>query len=183
MNICFHSLCSLGETADTLMALRYCKDRGALTVGVTNTVGSSICRETDCGVHINAGPEIGVASTKVWLVYGLCLSRLVLPPTGCGRWLLLPESDSKLVCSFSLFSTGGLIKCFSVCVLSRLTPVSLCHSLCLAWWWVRTDSPYRREERRSSTASRCYLVSTPTKFTKRPLWIQKKYLDVQIQAK
>lgn len=47
------------------MALRYCKERGALTVGVTNTVGSSISRETDCGVHINAGPEIGVASTKV----------------------------------------------------------------------------------------------------------------------
>lgn len=50
------------------MALRYCKDRGALTVGITNTVGSSICRETDCGVHINAGPEIGVASTKVQLL-------------------------------------------------------------------------------------------------------------------
>lgn len=57
-------LCA-GETADSLMALRYCKERGALTVGVTNTVGSSISRETDCGVHINAGPEIGVASTKV----------------------------------------------------------------------------------------------------------------------
>lgn len=55
----------VGETADSLMALRYCKERGALTVGVTNTVGSSISRETDCGVHINAGPEIGVASTKV----------------------------------------------------------------------------------------------------------------------
>lgn len=47
------------------MGLRYCKERGALTVGITNTVGSSISRETDCGVHINAGPEIGVASTKV----------------------------------------------------------------------------------------------------------------------
>lgn len=55
----------LGETADTLMALRYCKKNGALTVGITNTVGSSICRETNCGVHVNAGPEIGVASTKV----------------------------------------------------------------------------------------------------------------------
>lgn len=54
-----------GETADTLMALRYCRDRGALIVGITNTVGSSICRESHCGVHINAGPEIGVASTKV----------------------------------------------------------------------------------------------------------------------
>ena len=56
---------TVGETADSLMALRYCKERGALTVGITNTVGSSISRETDCGVHINAGPEIGVASTKV----------------------------------------------------------------------------------------------------------------------
>ncbi|XP_018409925.1 PREDICTED: glutamine--fructose-6-phosphate aminotransferase [isomerizing] 1 isoform X3 [Nanorana parkeri] len=55
-----------GETADTLLALRYCKERGALTMGVTNTVGSSISRETDCGVHINAGPEIGVASTKAY---------------------------------------------------------------------------------------------------------------------
>ena len=55
-----------GETADTLNALRYCKSRGALVVGITNTVGSSISRETHCGVHINAGPEIGVASTKVW---------------------------------------------------------------------------------------------------------------------
>lgn len=60
-----------GETADTLLALRYCKDRRALTVGVTNTVGSSISRETDCGVHINAGPEIGVASTKVGISH-LC---------------------------------------------------------------------------------------------------------------
>lgn len=64
----------LGETADSLMALRYCKERGALTVGITNTVGSSISRETDCGVHINAGPEIGVASTKVGLVaYNRCI--------------------------------------------------------------------------------------------------------------
>lgn len=48
------------------MALRYCKQRGALIIGVTNTVGSSICRESHCGVHINAGPEIGVASTKAY---------------------------------------------------------------------------------------------------------------------
>ena len=48
------------------MALRYCKKNGALVVGITNVVGSTICRETDCGVHINAGPEIGVASTKAY---------------------------------------------------------------------------------------------------------------------
>ncbi|CAD6195299.1 unnamed protein product [Caenorhabditis auriculariae] len=71
-----------GETADTLMALRYCKPRGALTIGVTNTVGSSICRESHCGIHINAGPEIGVASTKAYtsqiialLMFALTLSE------------------------------------------------------------------------------------------------------------
>lgn len=48
-----------------MLALRYCRQRGALIVGITNTVGSSICRESHCGIHINAGPEIGVASTKV----------------------------------------------------------------------------------------------------------------------
>ncbi|PWA23478.1 hypothetical protein CCH79_00006044, partial [Gambusia affinis] len=80
-DVCFF-ISQSGETADTLMALRYCKDRGALTVGITNTVGSSICRETACGVHINAGPEIGVASTKAYtsqfvslIMFGLMMSE------------------------------------------------------------------------------------------------------------
>ncbi|XP_044734803.1 glutamine--fructose-6-phosphate aminotransferase [isomerizing] 2-like [Chrysoperla carnea] len=64
-DVCFF-ISQSGETADTLMALRYCKLRGALIVGITNTVGSSICRESHCGVHVNAGPEIGVASTKAY---------------------------------------------------------------------------------------------------------------------
>ncbi|KAL6739561.1 hypothetical protein Aduo_013000 [Ancylostoma duodenale] len=69
-----------GETADTLMALRYCKPRGALLIGVTNTVGSSICRESHCGIHINAGPEIGVASTKAYTsqILSLLMFALVL---------------------------------------------------------------------------------------------------------
>ncbi|KAL6739563.1 hypothetical protein Aduo_013001 [Ancylostoma duodenale] len=69
-----------GETADTLMALRYCKPRGALLIGITNTVGSSICRESHCGVHINAGPEIGVASTKAYTsqILSLLMFALVL---------------------------------------------------------------------------------------------------------
>uniref|UniRef100_A0A4W5MSP5 glutamine--fructose-6-phosphate transaminase (isomerizing) n=1 Tax=Hucho hucho TaxID=62062 RepID=A0A4W5MSP5_9TELE len=87
-DVCFY-ISQSGETADTLMALRYCKDRGALTVGVTNTVGSSISRDTDCGVHINAGPEIGVASTKAYtsqfvalIMFGLMMSedRISLQP-------------------------------------------------------------------------------------------------------
>lgn len=64
-DVCFF-ISQSGETADTLLALRYCKQRGALVVGITNTVGSSISRETHCGIHINAGPEIGVASTKAY---------------------------------------------------------------------------------------------------------------------
>ncbi len=76
---------SAGETADTLMALRYCKQRGALIVGITNTVGSTICRESHCGVHINAGPEIGVASTKVST---LQLLRIVVRRTSRARRLV-----------------------------------------------------------------------------------------------
>lgn len=68
----------IGETADTLMALRYCKSRGALIVGVTNTVGSSICRESHCGIHINAGPEIGVASTKAYTSQFIALVMFAL---------------------------------------------------------------------------------------------------------
>ena len=64
-DVCFF-ISQSGETADTLNALRYCKQRGALIVGITNTVGSTISRDSHCGVHINAGPEIGVASTKAY---------------------------------------------------------------------------------------------------------------------
>lgn len=55
-----------GETADSILALQYCLERGALTIGIVNSVGSSMSRQTHCGVHINAGPEIGVASTKAY---------------------------------------------------------------------------------------------------------------------
>ncbi len=60
------------------MALRYCKERGALIVGITNTVGSTISRESHCGVHINAGPEIGVASTKAYTSQILSLTMFAL---------------------------------------------------------------------------------------------------------
>ena len=80
-DVCFF-ISQSGETADSLMALRYCKQRGALIVGITNSVGSSICRESHCGVHINAGPEIGVASTKAYtsqfisiVMFGLVMSE------------------------------------------------------------------------------------------------------------
>jgi glucosamine--fructose-6-phosphate aminotransferase (isomerizing) len=55
-----------GETADTLAALREAKRRGARTLGIVNTVGSTIAREVDGGIYLHAGPEIGVASTKAF---------------------------------------------------------------------------------------------------------------------
>lgn len=56
-----------GETADTLAAIRKAKERGLLTLGIVNTVGSTIARDTDAGVYNHAGPEIGVASTKAFI--------------------------------------------------------------------------------------------------------------------
>ena len=76
-DVCFF-ISQSGETADTLGALRYCKNRGALIVGITNTVGSTICRESHCGIHINAGPEIGVASTKAYTSQILSLTMFAL---------------------------------------------------------------------------------------------------------
>ncbi|VDM28296.1 unnamed protein product [Hydatigera taeniaeformis] len=69
-----------GETADTLLALRYCLKRGAMTMGITNTAGSTLSRETDCGIHMNAGPEIGVASTKAYTsqIIALVMFALIL---------------------------------------------------------------------------------------------------------
>ena len=55
-----------GETADTLAALKEAKSKGATVLGVVNVVGSTIARETDAGVYLHTGPEIGVASTKAF---------------------------------------------------------------------------------------------------------------------
>nr|GLL34547.1 glutamine--fructose-6-phosphate aminotransferase [isomerizing] 2 [Ipomoea trifida] len=67
-----------GETADTLQALDYALENGALCVGITNTVGSAIARKTHCGVHINAGCEIGVASTKAYTSQIVVMAMLAL---------------------------------------------------------------------------------------------------------
>ncbi|MCK5037217.1 MAG: glutamine--fructose-6-phosphate transaminase (isomerizing) [Candidatus Sabulitectum sp.] len=67
-----------GETADTLAALRLAKERGIRTLGIVNVVGSTIARETDSGVYIHAGPEIGVASTKAFTGQTMILSLIAL---------------------------------------------------------------------------------------------------------
>ncbi|MCD4707947.1 MAG: glutamine--fructose-6-phosphate transaminase (isomerizing) [Candidatus Sabulitectum sp.] len=67
-----------GETADTLAALRLAKEREIKTLGIVNVVGSTIARETDSGVYIHAGPEIGVASTKAFTGQTMILSLIAL---------------------------------------------------------------------------------------------------------
>jgi glucosamine--fructose-6-phosphate aminotransferase (isomerizing) len=67
-----------GETADTLAALKEAKRRGAPTMGIVNAVGSTIARETDFGVYLHAGPEIGVASTKAFTSQVVALALVTL---------------------------------------------------------------------------------------------------------
>jgi glutamine---fructose-6-phosphate transaminase (isomerizing) len=67
-----------GETADTLAAVREAKRHGATAMGIVNVVGSTIARETDGGVYIHAGPEIGVASTKAFTSQVVTLALFTL---------------------------------------------------------------------------------------------------------
>ena len=67
-----------GETADTLAALREAKRRGHRTLAIINVVGSTIARESDGGIYMHAGPEIGVASTKAFVSTLTVLSLLAV---------------------------------------------------------------------------------------------------------
>jgi glucosamine--fructose-6-phosphate aminotransferase (isomerizing) len=67
-----------GETADTLAAMREAKHRGAFTYGIVNVVGSTIARESDAGIYVHAGPEIGVASTKAFTCQVVALALFTL---------------------------------------------------------------------------------------------------------
>jgi glucosamine--fructose-6-phosphate aminotransferase (isomerizing) len=67
-----------GETADTLAALRESKRKGIPTLGIINVVGSSIARDSEGGIYLHAGPEIGVASTKVFTSQLTVLTILAL---------------------------------------------------------------------------------------------------------
>jgi glucosamine--fructose-6-phosphate aminotransferase (isomerizing) len=67
-----------GETADTLAALKEAERRGLSTMGIVNAVGSTIARQTDFGIYLHAGPEIGVASTKAFTSQLVALSLFTL---------------------------------------------------------------------------------------------------------
>jgi glucosamine--fructose-6-phosphate aminotransferase (isomerizing) len=84
-----------GETADTLAALREAKARGARVMGIVNVVGSTIARESDCGMYLHAGPEIGVAYTKAFTsqVVALTLFTVLL---GRVRGTLAEEQGRRI---------------------------------------------------------------------------------------
>ena len=65
-----------GETADTLAALRLCKEKRIRTLGIVNVIGSSIARECDRTIMTQAGPEISVASTKAYTAQVLVFTLL-----------------------------------------------------------------------------------------------------------
>ena len=84
-----------GETADTLAAVRIAHDRGAFVFGISNSVGSSIPRETDSGCYIHVGPEIGVASTKAFTGQVMVLT-LVAAAVAQLRGTQAPEQIEKI---------------------------------------------------------------------------------------
>jgi glucosamine--fructose-6-phosphate aminotransferase (isomerizing) len=98
-----------GETADTLEAMRVARATGARLIGIVNVVGSTIARESDGGIYLHAGPEIGVASTKAFtsqiaalILLGLHLGRRRGLSLNQGRELVhqlarLPELVSSVL--------------------------------------------------------------------------------------
>ena len=88
------ALSQSGETADTLAAVREAKRKGALCLGLVNVVGSTIAKETDAGVYNHAGPEIGVASTKVFLSQCVILTLIALL---IGRYQRLSLTEGLLI--------------------------------------------------------------------------------------
>jgi glucosamine--fructose-6-phosphate aminotransferase (isomerizing) len=84
-----------GETADTIAALREAKRKGATVLGICNAVGSSIARETDGGVYLHAGPEIGVASTKAFTCQVTVLTLIALL---LGRMRNMSADEGLCIC-------------------------------------------------------------------------------------
>ena len=94
-----------GETADTHAAMMEAKQRGALTLGVVNVVGSTIARETDAGVYLHVGPEIGVASTKAFTAQVAVLAMMAcylgrrkhLSPAAASQFITALEQIPKQI--------------------------------------------------------------------------------------
>lgn len=105
----FFAVSQSGETLDTLTAMREIQNRGGRVLGICNSVGSTIARESDGGVYIHAGPEIAVASTKafisqvsVFFLLALMLGRMRDIPTSAGKQYIseltaIPDKISEIL--------------------------------------------------------------------------------------
>src|SRR5947209_10881919 len=85
-----------GETADTIMGMRQALDRGALTVAITNVVGSTAARDANGVIYLQAGPEIGVASTKTFITHVISQYLLAIR-LAASRRRLPPERRDELI--------------------------------------------------------------------------------------
>ncbi|KAG7281294.1 hypothetical protein CRUP_030977 [Coryphaenoides rupestris] len=122
-DVCFF-ISQSGETADSLMALRYCKEQGALTVGVTNTVGSSISRETDCGAYTSQFVAL------IMFALLMCDDRISMQPRRCEiiqglRILpdLIKEKIKEITYMHSEGILAGELKHGPLALVDKLMPV------------------------------------------------------------
>ena len=103
----FIAVSQSGETADTLAALRYCKEHGVKTAALVNVMTSTMAREADIALPINAGPEIGVASTKAFTSQLTALAALALA-AAISRKTVSKEEQEAL--ATALIKTPRLVK-------------------------------------------------------------------------
>jgi len=103
----FMAVSQSGETADTLAALRYCKEKGLRTAALVNVMTSTMAREADVALPINAGPEIGVASTKAFTSQLTALAALAL---AAGRDRDTLSRDGEIRLTRAMIAAPRLIK-------------------------------------------------------------------------
>ena len=106
-NSLFIAVSQSGETADTLAALRYCKEHGVKTAALVNVMTSTMAREADIALPINAGPEIGVASTKAFTSQLTALAALALAAAVSRKTVSKDEKESLAT---ALIKTPRLVK-------------------------------------------------------------------------
>jgi len=106
-NSLFVAVSQSGETADTLAALRYAKENGTKTAALVNVMTSTMAREADIALPINAGPEIGVASTKAFTSQLTALAALALSAAVTRKAL---SRDAEIRLTQALIETPRLIK-------------------------------------------------------------------------
>jgi len=102
----FMAVSQSGETADTLAALRYCKEADLKTAALVNVMTSTMAREADIALPINAGPEIGVASTKAFTSQLTALASMVLAAANARGRL---SRDAEIRLTRALIHTPRLI--------------------------------------------------------------------------